>query len=417
VASRQKHIVALDLGSSKVCCVVGEVREAAPVEVVGVGRAPSRGIRRGAIVNLDAAVEALRAAVEEAETMAAVTVERAYVGIAGSHIRGFNSRGVVAVSGREREVTAHDVQRVVESARSIALPPDRAVFHVVPQEFIVDDQEGIGDPAGMTASRLEAHVHVVTGSLTAVHNVTACVNRAGIEVVDVVLDQLAAAESVLTAEDREMGAALVDLGCGSTRLAVFDRGAVRHTSVVRMGGEHFTNDIAVGLRTPVAEAEQIKTQYGCALARMVDDDETIGVPSVGGRKPRRLSRQILCEILQPRSEELFALAAEEIERSGYGGALSGGVVLTGGGSQLEGLVEIAEQVFDLPVRIGAPSGVGGLVDLVSGPSSSTAVGILLWAAAARRGRAEGLRVPAYLVSRFSSRLKGFFTEIFGGGDR
>ena len=413
MASRQRYLVAIDLGSSKICCVVGEVKEGGAVEVLGVGRASSRGVRRGSIVNLDASVDALKAAVEEAETMAAVAVERALVGIAGNHIRGFNSRGVVAVSGREREVAPSDMQRVVESARSIALPPDRAIFHVIPQEFQVDDQEGIGDPVGMTGSRLEANVHVVTGSLTAVHNLTNCVNRAGIEVTDVILDQLAAAEAVLTPEEKEMGAALVDIGGGVTHLAVFDRGAVRHTAVVRMGGEHFTNDIAVGLRTPIQEAEQIKTQYGCALARMVDDDETIAVPSVGGRKSRRLSRQILCEVLQPRSEELFTLVAEEIERSGYEGALSSGVVLTGGGAQLEGLVEIAEQVFDLPVRLGAPAGVGGLVDLVSGPSCSTAVGMLLYGAS-HQSRREGLGVPAYLANRLS-RLRGFFTDIFGGG--
>jgi cell division protein FtsA len=254
----------------------------------------------------------------------------------------------------------------------------------------------------------------VTGSLTAVHNITNCVNRAGIEVSDIVLKQLAVSESVLKTEEKEMGVALVDIGGGATHLAVFDRGAVRHTAVVRMGGEHFTNDIAVGLRTPIQEAEQIKTQYGCALARMVDDDETIAVPSVGGRKSRRLSRQILCEVLQPRTEELCTLVSEEIERSGYEGALSSGVVLTGGGSQLEGFVEIAEQVFDLPVRLGAPSGVGGLVDLVSGPSCSAGVGILMYGATHQTGR-EGIRVPAFLIDRVSTKLKGFFTDIFGGG--
>ncbi|HZE88128.1 MAG TPA: cell division protein FtsA, partial [Verrucomicrobiae bacterium] len=315
---------------------------------------------------------------------------------------------------RDREVGAVDVHRVLESARSISLPPDRAIFHVIPQEFMVDDQEGIGDPIGMTGSRLEANVHVVTGSLTAVHNITNCVNRAGIEVSEIVLDQLAVAESVLKPEEKELGVGVVDIGGGTTHVAVFERGAVRHTAVVRTGGEHFTSDIAVGLRTPIQEAEQIKVQYGCALARMVDDDETISVPSVGGRKPRRLSRQILCEILQPRSEELFNLAMEEISRSGYEGALSTGIVLTGGGSQLEGLMEIAEQIFDLPVRRGGPAGVGGLVDLVSSPACATAVGILLYGAAHRAPR-ESMRVPAFLSGRVSQRVKGFFTDIFGAG--
>lgn len=414
MARSQRYVVAIDLGSTKVSCVVGEVKENGAIEVLGVGRTPSKGLRRGTIVNLDAAVDALKAAVEEAETMATVSVERALVGISGPHIRGFNSRGVVAVSGREREVTPADVHKVLESARSVSLPPDRAIFHVVAQEFTVDDQEGIGDPVGMTGSRLEANVHLVTGSTTAVHNLTACVNRAGIEVADVVLDQLAVAESVLKAEEKELGVALVDIGGGSTQVAVFDRGAVRHTAVIPMGGEHFTNDIAVGLRTPIAEAEQIKTQYGCAIARMVDDDETIGVPTLGGKKPRRLSRQILCEILQPRSEELFSLVAGEIERCGYEGALSAGVVLTGGGAQLEGLVEIAEQVLDLPVRAGAPSGVGGLVDLVSSASYATPVGILLYGAS-HRAPQEALRVPGYLLGRMSLRLKGFITDIFGSG--
>ncbi len=414
MARNQRYLAAIDLGSAKIGCAVGEVKEDGSVEVLGVGRSPSRGVRRGSIVNLDAAVEALKAAVEEAETMAAVTIERALVGVAGSHIRGFNSRGVVAVSGREREVSPADVQRVLDSARSISLPPDRAVFHVVPQEFMVDDQEGIGDPVGMTGSRLEANVHMVTGSLTAVHNITNCVNRAGIEVTEIVLDQLAVAGSVLKPEEKELGAALMDVGGGATHLAVFERGAVRHTAVIRMGGEHFTNDIAVGLRTPIHEAEQIKVQYGCALARLVDEDETIAVPTLGGRKPRRLSRQILCEILQPRSEELFNMVAEEIERSGYEGALSSGVVITGGASQLEGLAEIGEQIFDLPVRLGAPFGMGGLVDLVSSPSWATAVGILLHGAA-QQVRRDGLRVPAYLMNRFSQRVKGLFTDIFGAG--
>ncbi len=402
--------VAVDLGSTKVCCVVGEVKENGAVEVVGVGRAPARGMRRGAIINLDSAVESLKAAVEEAETMAGATVEKAYVNFAGTHIRGFNSRGVVAVGSRDREVTQADVDRVLGSARSLSLPPDRVVIHVVAQEFTVDDQEGIGDPLGMTGSRLEANVHVVTGSITAIHNITNCLNRAGVEVTDIVLDQLAVAESVLTTEEKELGAALVDIGGAATQVAVFDRGALRHTGVVPLGGEFFTGDISVGLRTPNAEAELIKTRYGCAIARMVEDDETIAVPSVGGRKPRRLSRQILCEILQPRSEELLTLVAGEIERSGYEGALGSGVVITGGGAQLEGLVEIGEQIFDAPVRVGAPSGVGGLVDLVSTAPWATAVGILLFGARHTPQREKTI-VPAWLIGRVSGRVREFFSDI------
>lgn len=414
MARSHRYDVAIDLGSSKVCCVVGETREEGGAEVIGVGRAPSRGLRKGTIVNLEAAVEALKAAVEEAETMAGVSVERAHVGIAGAHIRGFNSRGVVPVSGRDREVSQADLGRVLTSAQSISLPPDRTVFHVVPQEFTVDDQEGIGDPLGMTGSRLEANVHVVTGSLTAVHNITNCINRAGIEVIDIVLDQLAAAESVLGPEERELGAALVDIGGSSTQVAVFDRGALRHTAVVPLGGDHFTSDIAVGLRTPNREAERIKTKYGCAIAGMVEDDETIAVPSVGGRKPRRLSRQILCEILQPRSEELLTLVAEEMERSGYEGSLSSGMVITGGGAQLEGIVEIGEQIFDLPVRVGTPIGIGGLVDLVSAPQFATATGILLYGAAVERPR-ESIGIVPFLLERIVGSGKDFFSHILGVG--
>jgi cell division protein FtsA len=405
------YTVAVDLGSTKVCCVVGEVKENGAVDVLGMGRSSARGMRRGAIINLDAAVESLKAAVEEAETMAGATVDKAYVGFAGAHIKGFNSRGVVAVSGKDREVTQADVDKVLASARSISLPPDRVVIHVVPQEYTVDDQSGIGDPIGMTGSRLEANVHVVTGSMTAINNITNCLNRAGVEVTDIVLDQLAVAESVLTAEEKELGVALADIGGAATQVAIFDRGALRHTGVVTLGGEFFTSDIGVGLRTPNKEAERIKTRYGCAIARMVDDDETIAVPSVGGRKPRRLSRQILCEILQPRSEELLTLVAEEIERSGYDGVLGSGVVITGGGSLLEGLVEIGEQMFDAPVRVGGPEGVGGLVDLVSTPPYATAVGILLFGAE-HRSRKERLRVPTWLLGRLRSRVQGFFGDIF-----
>lgn len=414
MARNQRYIVSIDLGSSRVRVVVGERKEEGVIDVIGVGRCASKGLRRGTIVNLDTAVESLKTAVEEAETMAGVTVERAHVGITGGHIRGFNSRGVVAVSGRDREVTVEDVEHVLQSARSISLPPDRAVFHVVPQEFTVDDQEGIGDPIGLTASRLEANVHVVTGSLTAVHNLTNCVNRAGIEVTEVVLDQLGGAEAVLRQDEKELGVALVDIGGSTTQLAVFDRGALRHTAVLPIGGEHFTSDIAVGLRTPNQEAERIKTKFGCAIAGMVEDDETIAVPSVGGRKPRRLSRQILCEILQPRSEELFTIISEEIERSGYDGTLSSGVVVAGGGAELEGIVEIAEQILDLPARSGAPAGVGGLVDLVAPPQFATVTGILLYASASG-GTQEKLRVPGYLLNRFTLRMKDFFWDIFGSG--
>jgi cell division protein FtsA len=414
VRRSRKHHVAIDLGSAKVCCLVGEPREDGFVDVLGVGQATSKGLRKGTIVNLDAAVESLKAAVEEAETMAGLSVEMAHVGISGAHIRGFNSRGVIAVSGKDRVVGSDDLEQVMSSARSISLPPDRTVFHVVPQDFKVDDQEGIDDPLGMTGSRLEANVHVVTGSVTALHNITNCVNKAGIEVTDIVLDQLATAESTLSAEEKKLGVALVDIGGASTQLAVFERGALSHTAVIPMGGDHFTSDIAVGLRTPNHEAERIKTRYGCAIARMVEDDETIGVPSVGGRIPRRLSRQILCEILEPRSEELFTMVAEEMERSGYDSGLTSGVVISGGGARLEGLVEVGEQIFDLPVRIGTPMRVGGLVDLVSSPQFSTATGILEYGTA-NKNESEGMHMPEFLRGKLMSRLMEFFSGVFGSG--
>jgi len=310
-------VVGLDIGTTKICCSIGEKKSDDGLDIIGIGRSASRGLRKGVVVNVDQTVEALKSAVEEAELMAGVSVERAYVGVAGGHIKGFNSRGVIAIAGREREVSRDDVERVIESARAIQLPADRVIFHAVPQDFILDEQDGIRDPVGMTGSRLEANVHIVTGSVPSLSNITNCVNRAGIEVVEMVLEQIAASESALTHDERELGVALVDIGGGTTDLAIFERGAICHTAVLPTGGDHFTNDIAVGLRTPIPEAEKIKIKYGCALASLVDDDQTIEVPSVGGRKPRVLSRHILCEVLQPRTEEIFNLLQEEVARAGY----------------------------------------------------------------------------------------------------
>ncbi|HKY32756.1 MAG TPA: cell division protein FtsA [Candidatus Polarisedimenticolia bacterium] len=411
VRKNDRFVVGLDIGTTKICCVIAEKKEDGGLDVVGIGRSASRGLRKGVVVNVDQTVDALKAAVEEAELMAGVSVERAFVGVAGGHIKGFNSRGVISIAGREREVTRDDVDRVIESARAVQLPTDRIIFHAVPQDFILDEQDGIRDPVGMNGSRLEANVHIVTGAIPSLSNITNCVNRAGIEVVEMVLEQLAAAETALTHDEKELGVALVDIGGGTTDLAIFEHGAICHTAVLPTGGDHFTNDIAVGLRTPVPEAERIKVKYGCALASLVDDHQTIEVPSVGGRKPRVLSRHILCEILQPRTEEIFNLLQEEIARAGYEESLTSGLVVTGGGAILEGVPEIAEQIFDLPVRRGSPTGIGGLVDGVSTPVFSTAVGLAMYGADAP-AQTQRLTVPTFLLGKVGVKMKSWFSELF-----
>lgn len=377
MAKKDKYIIGLDIGTTKVCAIIGEINEEGKLDVIGIGTAGSQGMRKGVIVNLDKTVTSIKKAVEEAELMAGVDINRVYVGINGGHIKGFNSRGVIAVSGRDREIGETDVRRVVDAAKNIAIPRDREIFHVLPQEFIVDDQEGIGNPIGMSGSRLEVNVHMVTGSTTALQNVVTCVNRAGIEVMDTVLEQLASSEAVLTEDEKELGVALVEVGGGTTDLAIFEKGSIWHTSVLPTGGEHFTSDIAVGLRTPMQEAEKIKKKYGCALTSLIEEDETIEVPGVGGRKPRILSKKLMGEIIQPRAEEIFNLVNEEIQRAGYDKILNSGVVLTGGAAAMDGMCEIAEQIFDLPVRRGVPKNVGGLVDVVTSPIYSTAVGLIL----------------------------------------
>ncbi len=350
----------------------------AGIDIVGVGCAPSRGLRRGVVVNIDFTVEAIKQAVAEAEQMAGVEVAGVYAGVAGGHIRGLNSRGVVAVSGRDREVSEHDVERVVDAARAFNLPQDREIIHVLPQTFTVDDGDGVREPIGMSGVRLEVECHIVTGAITAVQNVVRAVNRAGLTVHDIVLEPLASAEAVLSADEKELGVLLVEIGGGTTNVALFREGAIWHTAILPLGGDHITNDIAVGLRTPVADAEDLKKRYGCALTARVPAQETIDVPSVGGRKPRELSRQVLSEIIQPRVEEIFRLVSRDLARAGFEDAATAGVVVTGGTSILEGIPEVAEMVFSLPVRRGMPSDVGGLSDTVRSPIHSTAVGLALY---------------------------------------
>src|ERR671938_179573 len=379
MARRERYLVGLDVGTSRVTAVVGESMDDGMLGIVGIGVAESRGIKRGVVVNVDAAVDSIKKAIEEAELMAGVDIDSVHLALSGPHIKGFNSRGVIAVAGKNREITREDVRRAIEAAEAVTLPSGREILHVLPQDFVVDEQDGIGAPVGMTGARLEVNVHIVTGSQSSTQNIVACVNRAGVAVAETVVEQLAASEAVLTDDEKELGVALVDIGGGTTDIAIYERGSLWHTAVVGVGGDHLTNDIAVGLRTPVPDAEKIKRKCGCALSPMVDEDETMEVARVGGRKPRVMARRILSEILQPRAGESFHLVWDEIRRAGYEKSLNSGIVLTGGGAILEGMPEIAEQIFDLPVRRGSPAGVGGLADHVTNPEFATATGLVLYA--------------------------------------
>jgi cell division protein FtsA len=409
VARKERYLVGLDVGTSTVCCVVAEARDDGRLDVVGLGAAESRGIKRGVVVNLEAAVESIKKSIEDAELMAGVEIDTVHLSLAGPHIKGFNSRGVVGVAGKSREIARDDVKRAIDAAKAVSLPAGREILHVLPQDFVVDDQDGIGAPVGMQGSKLEVNVHVVTGASTSTQNIVACVNRAGVNVAGTVIEQLAAAESVLTPDERELGVALVDVGGGTVNIAIFERGSLWHTGVVALGGDHFTNDIAVGLRTPIPDAEKLKRKHGCALSSMVDENDTVDVASVGGRRSRLMSRRILSEILQPRAEEIFHLVWDDVRRSGYERSLNSGIVLTGGGSILEGLPEIAEQIFDLPVRRGAPSGVGGLADHVASPAFATPVGLTLYA---HRNRPPDAPRVGSTISQVVERFRGIFKEFF-----
>ncbi|MFQ5828248.1 MAG: cell division protein FtsA [Candidatus Methylomirabilia bacterium] len=405
-------VAGLDVGTTKICAVIAEVAPYGGLDVIGVGTHPSRGLRKGVVVNIDSTVEAIKAAVAEAEQLAGVEIESAVAGVAGGHIRGVNSRGVVAVSGKGKEVDPADVDRALEAARAINLPPDREIIHVLPQTFVVDDQDGVREPIGMCGVRLEVAVHVVTGATTSVRNVIRSVNRAGLSVQDIVLQPLATSEAVLSDDEKELGVLVVDLGGGTTDVALYRDGAVWHTGVLALGGDHITNDIAVGLRTPAAEAEQLKKRDGCALTALVQEDETVEVPSVGGRKPRVLSRQILSEIIQPRVEEIFTLLARELARAGLQDAATAGVVVTGGTSLMEGTPELAEHVFDLPVRRGIPEDVGGLAEVVRSPIYATGVGLSLYGARRRRPVSPMDGADGNLLRRLSRRMREWSGRVF-----
>ena len=401
-------LVGLDIGTTKICAVVGEATQEG-VDVVGIGTSPSTGLRKGVVVNIDQTVQSIKKALEEAELMAGCEIRSVYAGIAGSHIKGFNSHGVIAVKGGE--VTQKDIERVIDAAKAVAIPLDREVIHILPQEYIVDDQRGIADPLGMAGVRLEVKVHIVTGAVTSAQNIVRSCHRAGLDVSDIVLESLASSKAVLNEEEREIGVGLVDIGGGTTDLAIFANDSIKHTSVLALGGTNLTNDIAFGLRTPMASAEQIKVDYSCALADMVTQEETIEVSSVGGREQRNLSRRVLAEICEPRIEEILGLVDQELVRSGYKNLIGAGTVLTGGTALIEGIQELAEQIFDLPTRVGYPRQVGGLKDVVMNPMYATAVGLLLYGANKEKLDDRFRIREKNVFNRILSRMKRWFADI------
>ena len=401
-------IVGLDIGTTKVCAVVGEAHPDG-VEIIGLGSYPSEGLRKGVVINIEHTVDSIKEALEEAETMAGCEISAVYAGIAGGHVKGFNSHGVIAL--KEKEVTKKDIERVIEAASAVAIPMDREVIHTLVQEFIVDEQDGIMDPLGMSGVRLETNIHIVTGAVTSAQNIIKCANRAGLDVCDIVLQSIASSEAVLSKEERNLGAALIDFGGGTTDMAIFSKGAIKHTSVLPLGGDNLTYDISVGLRTPKLEAEKVKIKYGCGLSSMIGKDETIEVPGVGGRKSRVLSRQILGEIIEPRVEEIFSLIYGEILRSGHEDTITSGVIVTGGSAELLGVTEIAEQIFNAPARVGYPEGISGLVEVVNKPMYATAVGLVLYGAkTSKKGKKFRIR-DANIFNRVMSRMKRWFKDV------
>jgi cell division protein FtsA len=406
----QELIVGLDIGTSKVACIVAQTRSGGrEAEIIGVGQHPSRGLKKGVVVDIESTVQAITRAVQEAELMAGVQIHGAVVGIAGGHIRGYNSHGIVAI--KNKEVSSDDVGRVMDAARAIVIPQDQNVIHILPQEFMIDSQEGVREPIGMSGVRLEARVHIVTGAVSAAQNITKCVERCGLQVQDLVLEQLASADAVLTQDEKELGVCLVDIGGGTTDIAIFRDGAIRHTAVIPIAGDQVTNDIALGLRTPPVEAEQIKKLYGCALGDLIEQDDEIPVPSVGTRPPRTISRRILGDIIEPRIKELFELIQAELRRTGYEDMVAAGVVITGGSSKLEGMAELAEEILHLPVRVGEPMHIGGMEQVVRNPIHATGVGLVMYGLHNQVvTQAEPLRIPTAAANMDTS-FGGIFKKM------
>ncbi|MEY4767853.1 MAG: Cell division protein FtsA [Pseudomonadota bacterium] len=404
--SDRNLIVGLDIGTSKVAAIVGEYSYGGDLEIIGIGTAPSRGLKKGVVVNLESTVHSIQRAVEEAELMAGCQIRSVYAGIAGSHIRSLNSHGIVAI--KDKEVRQYDIDRVIDSARAVAIPADQKILHILPQEFVIDQQDGIKEPIGMSGIRLEAKVHMVTGSVSAAQNIVKCIRRCGLEVEDIVLEQLASCTSVLTEDEKDLGVCLIDIGGGTTDIAIFSKGAIKHTAVIPIAGDQVTNDIAVALRTPTKNAELIKCKHACALIQLASDEELFEVPSIGERSSRKISVHSLAEIVEPRYEELMLLVQAELRRSGFEDLIAAGIVLTGGSSKVMGLTELAEEIFHIPVRIGFPQYVAGLTDVVQNPIYSTGVGLLLYGREHHSGLSAGREETPGLFSVIKHWFQGNF---------
>jgi cell division protein FtsA len=395
-----KRIVGLDIGTSKVAAIVAEIQPDGEIEIIGIGSHPSRGMKKGVVVNIESTVQSIQRAIEEAELMAGCQIEGVYAGIAGSHVRSLNSHGIVAI--RDREVYHQDIERVIDAAQAVAIPADQKVLHILPQEYLVDNQEGVREPLGMSGVRLEAKVHLVTCAVNAAQNIEKCIERCGLEVKDVILEQLASSYAVLGDDERELGVCLVDIGGGTTDIAIFTEGAIRHTAVIPIAGDQVTNDIAMALRTPTQYADEIKIKYACALTQLARPDEIIKVPGVGDKPPKELSRQALAEVVEPRYDELFTLVQAELRRSGFEDLIAAGVVLTGGSSKMEGVVELAEEIFHMPVSLGSPKHVTGLKDIVRNPIYATGVGLVLYGKNKEEMRFRNRSKSLGLVTRLRS---------------
>lgn len=400
-------LVGLDIGTTKTCVVVGEITESG-IDIVGVGSHPSDGIRKGVVVNIESTVESIKRAVAAAEDVSGYSIKSVYAGIAGTHIRGQNSLGIVAV--KAREIDEDDMEKAIEAAKAIAVPMDREILHALPQSFVVDEQDGIRYPVGMSGVRLEAKVHVVTSGVTSLHNIVNAITRVGLDINEIVLEQLAASEAVLSSDEKDLGVALLDIGGGTTKIAVFTEGCIKHTAVLPIGGNYITSDIAQGLRTPLVDAEDIKIKYGCAHLPLIPKDENIAVASVGGREPREVSRHILGRIIEPRAEEILKMAYREIMKPEFENVLSAGIVLTGGTALMEGIGALAEQVFDMPVRIGSPTGISGLTEVVNSPAYATSVGMIMYGSSClAKSRAKN---GAGFLGRTFNRITQWFAELF-----
>lgn len=401
-------MVAIDIGTSKVVAIVGEIVSDGTINIVGLGSHPSQGLKRGVVVNIESAVNSIQNAVEEAELMAGCQIYSAYTGIAGSHIRSINSHGIVAI--RDREVTQTDVDRVIDAAKAVAIPADQKILHILPQEFIIDNQDSIREPIGMSGVRLEAKVHIVTGAVSAAQNIIKCLKRCGLVASDIVLEQFASSQSILSDEEKELGVCMIDIGGGTTDIAIFTDGAIRHTAVIPIAGDQVTNDIAIALRTPAKNAEEIKLKYSCALQELADSNQMIDIPTVGDRPGRHISKRALAEVVEARYEELFTLVATELRRSGLENLVAAGLVLTGGASKVEGAVELAERVFKMPVRLGTPQFVTGLPDVINNPVYATGVGLLMYGLQQRDSQQESSVQPGF--KSMWARMKSWFQGNF-----